>query len=136
MFKFVQNKCPVYMNKVFRLAENIIINTRNSYLKLSILFRKTSTGQNGLSNIGPAVWNRIPEILKKTKNWNTFKHRMEHCNLNDYVLAIIKNVILFIKCISTSFFFFQLDSSDSRTTVKIRLCACFVFSLRYYFSSH
>ena len=93
------------MNKVFRLAENVIINTRNSYLKLSILFRKTSTGQNGLSYIGPAIWNRIPEILKKTKNWNTFKHRMEHCNLNDYVLAIIKNIILFIKCISTSFFF-------------------------------
>ena len=33
-FKFAQNKCPTYMNKVFRPAENIRINTRNSYLKL------------------------------------------------------------------------------------------------------
>ena len=35
IFKFVQNKCSAYMNEVFRLPENIRINTRNSYLKLS-----------------------------------------------------------------------------------------------------
>ena len=34
VFKFAQNKCLTYMNKVFRPAENIRINTRNSYLKL------------------------------------------------------------------------------------------------------
>ena len=55
------------MNKVFRPTENIRINTRNSYLKLSHPFRKASTGQNGLSCTGPAIWNKIPEILKKTK---------------------------------------------------------------------
>ena len=35
IFKFFQNKCPVYMNEVFRPTENIRINTRNSYLELS-----------------------------------------------------------------------------------------------------
>ena len=65
--QFVQNKCPAYMNEVFRLAENITINMRNNYLKLSHPFQKTSTAQNGLSYIGPAIWNRIPEILKKKK---------------------------------------------------------------------
>ena len=48
VFKFVQNKCPDYMNEVFRPAENIR-DTRNSYLKLSHPFQKNSTGQNGLS---------------------------------------------------------------------------------------
>ena len=71
------------MNEVFRLAQNITINTRNSYLMLSHTFRKTSTEQNGLSYIGPAIWNRIPEILKKTKNLNTFKHKMKDNYLND-----------------------------------------------------
>ena len=71
------------MNEVFRPAENIRINTRNSYLKLSQPFRKTSTRQNGLSYIGPAIWNRIPEILKKTKNLNTFKHKIKDYYLND-----------------------------------------------------
>ena len=71
------------MNEAFRSAENIRISTRNSYLKLSHHFRKTSTGQNGLSYLGPAIWNRIPEILKKTKNVNTFKHKMKHYYASD-----------------------------------------------------
>ena len=84
VFKFVQNKCPAYMNEVFRPAENMRINTRNSFLKLNHPFRKTSTGQKGLSYIGPAIWNRIPEIIKKTRNLNTFKHKMKHYYLNDF----------------------------------------------------
>ena len=82
VFNFFQSKCPAYMNEVFRPAENIRINTRNGFLKLKH-FRKTSIRHNGLSYIGPAIWNRIPEILKKTKNLNTFKHKMKHCYLND-----------------------------------------------------
>ena len=71
------------MNEVFRPAENIRINTRNSYLKLSHPFRKNSTGQNSLSYSEPAIWNRIPEIFKKTKHLNTFKHKMKQYYLND-----------------------------------------------------
>ena len=71
VFKFVQNKYPAYMSEVFRPFENMRINARNSYLKLNYPFRKTSTGQNVLCCIGPAIWSRIPEILKKTKNVNT-----------------------------------------------------------------
>ena len=61
------------------------INTRNSFLKLNYPYRKTSTGQKGLSYIGPAIWNRIPEIIMKTTNLNTFKHKMECYYLNDLV---------------------------------------------------
>ena len=68
-FKLVHHKCPAYINKVFRPVENIRINTRNSYLKLNHPFRKTSTGKNGLSNTEPAVWNNIPEILKKNQKF-------------------------------------------------------------------
>ena len=58
--------------EVSRAAENIRITARNSYLKLGDPFQKTSTRQNSLSYSGPAIWNRISEILKKTKNFNTF----------------------------------------------------------------
>ena len=115
--KFVQNKCPGYMNKVFRPALNMRINTRNSFLKLNHPFRKTSTGQKGLSYIGPAIWNRIPEIIKKTRNLNTFKHKMKHYYLNDlsnpnlwnvgrfdYALAIIKNIFSLNKYLYIFFF--------------------------------
>ena len=39
VFTLVQNKCPAYMNEVYRPAENIRVNTRNSYLKLPHSFR-------------------------------------------------------------------------------------------------
>ena len=118
VFKFVQNKCPAYMNEVFRSTEKVRINTGNSYLKLSHPFRNTSTGQNDLSYVfGPAICNRIPEILKKTKHLNTFKHKMKHYYLNDlsnpvlwnisgfdHVLATMKIILLFIKQIFLHFF--------------------------------
>ena len=59
------------------------INTRNSFLKLNHPLQKASTGQKGLSCIGPAIWNRIPEIIKKTRNLNTFKHKTKRYYLND-----------------------------------------------------
>ena len=83
VFKFVQNKCPAYMNEVFRPAENMRIKARNSFLKLNHSFRKTSTRPKGLSYFGPAIWDRIREIIKKTRNLNTFKHMMKHYYLND-----------------------------------------------------
>ena len=86
------------------------INRRSSFLKLNHPFRKAGTGQKGLFYIGPAIWIRIPEIFKKTRNLNTFKQKMKHYYLNDlsypnlwnvggfdYALAIIKNIFLFIK---------------------------------------
>ena len=70
VFKLVQSESPSSVK--FSDQLKISITTRNSYLKLGDPFRKTSTGQSSLSYIGPAFWDRIPEILKKTKNFNTF----------------------------------------------------------------
>ena len=157
VFKFVQRKCPANTNEVFRPAENMKINTRNSFLKLNHPFQKTSTRQKGLPYIGPAIWKRIPEIIRKTRNLNTFKHKMKQYYLNDlsnpnfwnvgrfdYALAItiIKNIFLFVKqiflhsfCFLFCFVSFFLHYSDWRTTMKIRLFTCFVLSLPYCFSS-
>ena len=50
---------------------------RNSYQKLQQPFRKTNTGQNALSFIGPALWNKVPEEIKRTTNLNAFKHNLK-----------------------------------------------------------
>ena len=71
------------MKEVFRLGENMGINTRNSFLKLNHSFLKTSTGQKGLYYIGPAISNRNPELFHKTRNLNTFKHKIKHYDVND-----------------------------------------------------
>ena len=41
--------------------------------QLNHSFQKDSTGQNSQSYNGRAIWNRIPENLKKSENLNTFK---------------------------------------------------------------
>ena len=59
-----------------RFSDRLKNETRNSFLKINHPFRKISTGQKSLSYIGLAIWNIIPEIIKKTRNLNTFKHKM------------------------------------------------------------
>ena len=50
---------------------------RKSYQKLQQPFRKTSTGQNALFFIGPGLWNKIPERIKRTTDLNTFKDNLK-----------------------------------------------------------
>ena len=69
------------MNEVFRSSENIAISMRN-FFKVNHPFRNNNTRQNGPSYIAPAIWNRIPEILKKIKNLSIFKHNLKHHFLN------------------------------------------------------
>ena len=65
------------MNDVFIPADNGRVSTRNVYHKLSLPFRKTTQDHNTLSFIGPSVWNKLSESIKKCKNVNTFKHRLK-----------------------------------------------------------
>ena len=50
---------------------------RNSYQKIQKPFRKTNTGQNVLSFIGPALWNKVPEEIKRTTKLNAFTHNLK-----------------------------------------------------------
>ena len=86
VFKYVNDQCPNYLNEVFQIAPENNIQTRGSFLKLKYLFRKTNAGQRALSYIGPTIWNKIPDTLKRTKNLNTFKH-----NLKEHYLKELKN---------------------------------------------
>ena len=64
-------ECEVFM-KVPESSSSL----RNSYQKLQQPFRKTNTGQIALSFIGPALWNKVPEEIKRT-NLNAFKHNLK-----------------------------------------------------------
>ena len=85
VFKYLTKQCPSYLNEIFELACPNNLRTRNSYLKLIYPFRKTSMGQNTLSFIGPSIWNKTPEVLKKTNSINTCKH-----NFKKYYLTQLK----------------------------------------------
>ena len=62
VFKYFDNQCSHYLNEVLMKAPESSLSLRNSYQKLQQLFRKTNTGQNAFSFIGPALRNKVPKI--------------------------------------------------------------------------
>ena len=55
------------MNKIFELAFPSKSRTGNTYLKLIFPLHKTNTKQNAISFISSSIWNKTPEVLKKTQ---------------------------------------------------------------------
>ena len=86
VFKYVNDQRPNYLNEVFQTAPENNIQTRGSFLKLKCPFHKTNASQMALSYIGPTIWSKTPDTLKRTKNLNTFKH-----NLKEHYLKELKN---------------------------------------------
>ena len=66
-FKFVNKKCPFYLNEIFEFTPHCRIDTRNSLAKLKDPFGKTNTGQKTLLYISPSLWNNLPKTIKKTR---------------------------------------------------------------------
>ena len=89
-FKYFDNQCSRYLNEVFMKAPESISSLRNSYQKLQKPFRKTNTGQNTLTLIGPAVWSKVPKEIKRTTNLNAFKHNLKKRYLKELVSQIFK----------------------------------------------
>ena len=83
-FKYFDNQCHHYLNEVFMKAPESRSSLRNTYQKQQP-FRKTNTGQNALSFIGPTLWNKVPEEVKRTINLNAFKDNLKKYCLKDLV---------------------------------------------------
>ena len=82
VFKFFDNSAPSYMSEMFSpVCQGRI--TRRSKNRLNLPFRKTNTGQNGLSYIGPKIWNSLQSGLKSSNNVNSFKHKIKDKFFND-----------------------------------------------------
>ena len=65
------------MNEVFSHAEPNGIPTRCSYQKLKSPQRKTNQSLRALSYIGPSLWNKLDQSMKKSVSLNTFKHNLK-----------------------------------------------------------
>ena len=76
VFKDVNDQCPNYLNEVFQTAPENNVQSRGC-LKLKCSFRKTNAGQMTLSFIGLTIWNKTPDKLKRTKNFDTFKQNLK-----------------------------------------------------------
>ena len=75
VFKFFDDKCPLYMKDVFEKSCIIQASTRNSTMKLSQTLRRTSNGLHCMFFLAPSIWNNLPNELKRDTYLNTFKHK-------------------------------------------------------------
>ena len=87
---------PHYLNEVFLKAPESSSSLRNSYQKLQQLFRKINTGQNALSFIGPALWNKVHEEMKRTTKLNAFKHNLKKHYLKEIIVINIISMIMLL----------------------------------------
>ena len=76
-FKYFDNQCPQYLNEVFMKATESTLSLRNSDQKLQQPSCKTNIGQNALSFIGLALWNKVAGEIKRITNLNAFKHNLK-----------------------------------------------------------
>ena len=76
VFKFFDDKCPLYIRDVFHKPCISQASTRNSNMKLSQPFRRTKNGQHYISFLAPSIWNNLPNEAKRCTNLNMFKHKV------------------------------------------------------------
>ena len=74
IFKFYNNQCPDYLNKVFCPVDDNGVTTRSCNKKLKLPSRKSKLGMQSLSYVGPSTWKKLPSNLKTTTSVNCFKH--------------------------------------------------------------
>ena len=67
IFRYVNDQYSNYLIEVFQTAPENNIRTRGSFLKLKCPFRQATTGQMVLSYIGPTIWSKTPDTLKRKK---------------------------------------------------------------------
>ena len=66
-FKFINKKCPFYLNEIFEFAPHCKIDPRNSFVKLKHPFCKTNTEQKTLSYVGPSLGSNLSETFIKNE---------------------------------------------------------------------
>ena len=85
------------MSDIYSLVVNPR-STRRSDYRIKQPFRATSMGQNGISYIGPKVWNKLPPDCKSEDIPNKFKHKIKDTffenlqRVNDDIYVSIKTL--------------------------------------------
>ena len=75
VFRYVNVQYFIYLNEVSQTENKIQI--RTSFQKLKFPFHKTNASQMASSYIGPIIWIKTLDTLKRTKILNTFKHDLK-----------------------------------------------------------
>lgn len=117
-FTLVQNKCPAWMNKIFRPTEDIKISTRKSYLKLKHP-QKSCTCQNSYCTCC-LEWN-LRNIEENKKIWILSNKRWTNTN---WIIPFIKILEMLVSMVKFSLTILFKNPVPDET-------ACFIIDLLF-----
>ena len=73
MYSYFNNNLPEYFLNYFRLNEKIHSHDIQSASNIFIEFRRTKYGKFSLKYRGAQIWNNLPNTLKISKTYRSFK---------------------------------------------------------------
>ena len=73
MYSYFNNNLPEYFINYFRLNENIHSHDTRSASNIFIEYRRTNYGKFSLKYRGAQIWNNLPNTLKLSKTYRSFK---------------------------------------------------------------
>ena len=74
-YKIINNVDDTKVSNFFKFSSTTC--TRNSIDKLCVNYSRTNIRKFSFSNRVPPVWNKLPELVKKAPNVNTFKNAID-----------------------------------------------------------
>ena len=77
VYKQKNNLAPRYMGEIFISVDQKGVQTRSSSKKLIQPNCAKVSGSKAISNLGPALWNKLPNEIKTQTNVNSFKHKIK-----------------------------------------------------------
>ena len=83
IYKFFTKNYPNYFDEIYVSLETNGVQTRLSYQKLNVPYRKRNVGQKSLSYVGTSLWNNLNKTLKTSTSSNTFKHNIKQHYFNE-----------------------------------------------------
>ena len=77
MFKVTQDLAPSFMKEIFTYNEQSRNTRLNSTFYNTVNPKKVNTGLETLRNLGPKIWNMLPDEFKKITSFSEFKSKIK-----------------------------------------------------------
>ena len=92
MFKIYKNLSPVIMTDLFHVRQNNYNLRHNSYFAIPNV-KSVYHGTESLSNLGPRIWNLVPDKLKQLVDIHAFKKEIKKWKPENYPCRLCKTYI-------------------------------------------
>ena len=77
VFKVKMDLSPVIMKEIFQYTENPFYDLRSNNQLWRTNIRTVCFGSESIANLGTEIWNLVPQKIKVSKTFDTFKSKIK-----------------------------------------------------------